>query len=412
MLIFTLALRNILRNRRRSLLTGLSMFGGYVLIVISFSVQEGTYQHILEAYTRDNSGHLQITHQSYQDKPTLYKVVPQPNDLITRLEHIEFVQAVTPRIQSAAIAYGSEKTAPALLTGIDVVREQQTSYLSDKLTKGQFMAEAPDADGYFQAMIGKGLANQLQLDVGDDLILISQGADGSLANDIFKLSAIVGNKDSEEKLTVYLPLRGIQQFLVMPDQVHQLIVITDDYKNSIQRTAQIKKVLLSEIQASELDVFPWQVVEQEFYRVMEADIEGNVIAQYMVIFLVCIGVLNTILMNILERTGEVGVLKAIGTTPGRIFSQVLAEAFMLSILSCIIGLIVAIPVNWYFANMGLQLPEPMDISGLQMDTMMGYTSLWLFVRPAIIIVLATCAVAFFPAYRAAKIVPLEAMRGL
>jgi len=412
MLVFKLALRNILRNRSRSLLTGLTMLGSYVLIVVAFSVQEGTYGNILSLYTQDNSGHIQITHKTYQDKPSLYKTVNQPDELISQLESFQFVTSVTPRIHSAAIAYGSQKTTPALLVGIDVIREQNTSNLANKVSNGQFMSGKPDSDGYFQAMIGGGLARQLRLSVGDELVLISQGADGSLANDIFMVSAIVGDINAPERLNVYLPLTGIQQFLSMPNRVHQLIVLIDDYRNSIDRTEAIKTSLSSDLIDAGLDAFPWQIIEQEFYRVMKADIEGNVMSQYTIIFLVCIGILNTILMNILERTGEFGVLKAIGTTPRRIFNQIVVEAFLLAVLSCLLGLIIAIPVNWYLVTVGMQMPEPVDISGVFVESIIGYMSLWVFVRPAMIIIIAATMVALIPAYRAAKLEPLDAMRSL
>ena len=198
----------------------------------------------------------------------------------------------------------------------------------------------------------------------------------------------------------------------MPSRVHQLVVLIDNYKYAEDRVGIIKAALHNMLAASDLDVFPWQVVEQEFYRVMKADIEGNEIQQYTIIFLVCIGVLNTILMNILERTGEFGVLKAIGTTPQRIFSQIFIEALMLALLSCLVGLIVAIPINWYLVDFGLQLPEPMEMSGLTIEAMTGEMSVWIFLRPAVIILFATGLIALYPAYRAAKIVPLDAMRNL
>lgn len=412
MLVFKLALRNIFRNRRRSLLTGLSMFGGYIMLVVAFSVQEGTYGSILELYTQDHSGHIQLTESTYQDKPTLYKTVNNYKTLIADIEALDFVKSVTPRIQSAALAYGQKKTAPAFLVGIDAVREQQTSFLAEKIRQGEFLASGPDVDGYYQAMIGKGLSNQLGLNVGNELVLISQGADGSLANDIFIISAIIGDKDSAERLNVYLPLEGIQQFLVMPGKVHQIIILISDYKASTDRAEDIRTNLSPILQKFNLDVFPWQIVEREFYRLMRADIEGNIVTQYIVIFLVCIGVLNTILMNILERTGEFGVLKAIGTTPQRIFNQILIEAVTLAVMSCIAGLIVALPLNWYLVNVGLLLPEPTDISGLILESIKGYMSLWVFLRPVLIIVIATGVIAVFPAYRAARIVPLDAMRSL
>ncbi len=236
MLTLKLAFRNIVRNRRRTLLTGLSMFAGYVLLVLSFSIQDGSYHKVLKAYTQGSSGHIQITQNQYLDKPTLYRTVNDYQQVIKSLEGISVIKAVTPRIHSAALAYGENKTAMARLVGIDPVREQSLSFLQNKISQGQYFTSSLNQDGYAQAMIGQSLASQLKLKIGDELVLITQGADGSMANDIFIISAIVGNNDSAERLNVYLPLSGIQMFLSLQERVHTLVLLVDDYQYAQKRS--------------------------------------------------------------------------------------------------------------------------------------------------------------------------------
>jgi ABC-type antimicrobial peptide transport system permease subunit len=145
---------------------------------------------------------------------------------------------------------------------------------------------------------------------------------------------------------------------------------------------------------------------------MKADIEGGYVAYYIIIFLVCIGVLNTVLMSVLERTGEFGVLKAIGTSPKRLFALIMAETMLLSGLSCIAGFLLFVPLNIWLVNTGFVLPEPIEFTGVVMSHMQGTWNPTVLYEPALIILVSTLVISIIPARRAAKIVPVEAMRSL
>lgn len=407
-----LAFRNILRNRRRTLLTGLSLFAGYVLLVVSFSIQDGTYHNVLATYTQDSSGHIQITHKDYLDKPTLYRNVSNYQTVINQLENNDDIKNITTRIHSTALAYGQDKTALAVLKGISVEREPQVSFIKNKIKQGRYLKSSMNKNGYYEAMIGQGLAKQLGLNIGDELVLISQGVDGSMANDVFIVAGLIGELNSPQRFDVYLPLVAMQQFLVMPNAVHNIIILLDDYLDAESVSQEINKDLSDLLEKNNLAAYPWQTVEKEFNRVMKADKDGNKISMYIVVFLVCLGVLNTILMSILERTGEFGVLKAIGTQPSRIFWAIILESQILAALCCFLGLLVALPINAYFTCTGIIMPEPMEISGIYFNSINGLMSFAIFFQPFVIILLATLFISFWPAYRASRINPLDAMRAL
>jgi ABC-type lipoprotein release transport system permease subunit len=161
-----------------------------------------------------------------------------------------------------------------------------------------------------------------------------------------------------------------------------------------------------------LESVSWKIVSKEFYEAMKADIEGGYVAYYIIIFLVCIGVLNTVLMSVLERTGEFGVLKAIGTSPKRLFALIMAETMLLSGLSCIAGFLLFVPLNIWLVNTGFVLPEPIEFTGVVMSHMQGTWNPTVLYEPALIILISTLVISIIPARRAAKIVPVEAMRSL
>lgn len=423
MLIVKLAFRNILRNRRRSLLTLLSMGGGFFLLCLTLSMSEGSYSNIINIFTQDHTGHVQVHKENYLERPSLYKTINHADEIITQLEQQPLVLGVAPRIYSPSLAYGKNKTFPAQVIGIDPDREAKTTRLENKISEGHYLAREVinqvtnlegnqiSTDSYFPAMIGFSLAKNLQLTIGDELVLISQGIDGSIANDIFEVVAIVGDVGSYERMNVYIHLSAMRDFLSMQgdtSKVHELAIILSSQSEAREFAVNTQLAL----ENKSLSVDPWQVVESSFYKSMQADKKGSYVSMGIIIFIVSIGVLNTILMGTLERTREFGVLKAIGTRPVAVFTLIMLESFVLAIISCLLGLALALPVCFWLAGVGISMPEPIDMGGIIFDTMLGEVSWFVVLLPSIVVISSTLIVSFIPAIRAAKISPLKALQAV
>ncbi|KGJ96755.1 ABC transporter permease [Colwellia psychrerythraea] len=411
MLIVKLAFRNILRNRRRSLLTLLSMGGGFFLLCLTLSMSEGSYANIINIFTQDHTGHVQIHKGNYLERPSLYKTINNADEIISQLEQQPSVLGIAPRIYGPSLAYGKNKTVPAQVVGIDPRREAKTTRLVNKVTAGHYLTNQVNKSGYFPAMIGFSLAKNLQLKIGDELVLISQGIDGSIANDIFEIVAVVGDASSYERMSVYISLSAMREFLSMQgdnNKVHELAIILSNQSEA--RSFAMKTQ--SALDNKSLRVAPWQVVESSFYNSMQADKKGSYVSMGIIIFIVSIGVLNTILMGTLERTREFGVLKAVGTRPLSVFNLIMLESFVLAIFSCLIGLTLALPVCYWLASSGISMPEPIDMGGITFDTMLGEVSWFVVLLPTIVVISSTLIVSFIPAIRAAKISPLKALQAV
>lgn len=408
MLIFKLALRNIFRNRRRSLLTIISMGGGYFLLSAMAAMTEGSYSHMIDLFTSDHTGHVQVHHSNYLTRPSLYKTIQNPQKVTEQLKQYEQVLEVAPRIYGPSLAYGKNKSFPANVIGIDPEAEANTTLLKRKMAEGEYLTSGMTQDGYFPALVGVTLARNLKLNVGDELVLISQGIDGSIANDIFQITGLVGTDDSHERLNVYLSLPAIKQFLSMGNQVHELALRLEHQKQARKFSQALQEQ--EEWQSKELSVEPWQVVEEAFYKGMQADKKGNYVSMGIIIFIVAIGVLNTVLMGTLERTHEFGVLRAIGTRPMGISTMILLESLLLSFSACVVGALFAWPLNYWMSTEGIQLPQAIDMGGIQFDVMLGEISWFSMGMPLLVVVLSTFIVSIYPAIRAARISPLQAMQ--
>ena len=311
MLELQLAWRNLLRQRRRSILTGLSIAGGYFLITFAVSLIEGSYGNMIELFTRDRVGHVQIHALDYRERPRTQRVLQPASELLETLQGPSDVVGVAPRILTAALAYGDEKSSPVQIVGIDPALEPTVTHIQDKVMEGAYFPktslefESEDSD-VAPALIGVGIARALDIGLGDPLILIGQGADGSIANDQYVVIGLVGNEQSADRMTVYLPILAAQRFLSLGDAVHEIALRLENISGARSKAAMLQSTL------PELDVAPWQEIEATFFQTMQADREGNQFGLFMIIFLVFIGVLNTVLMSVLERTREFGVLRAMG----------------------------------------------------------------------------------------------------
>jgi ABC-type lipoprotein release transport system permease subunit len=287
--------------------------------------------------------------------------------------------------------------------GIDVTLEPTVTRIKQKVSEGTYFDDQPDADGYFKAMIGRGLANKLNLAVNDEIVLISAGADGSIANDVFVISAVVGNAASFDRFGVFLPLAVAQEFLAIGSDVHEYALLSRD-KHDNERLAKDLQAVLPMLKVS-----PWQEIEATFYRTMQSDKQGNYFTMGLIVFIVFIGVLNTVLMSVLERTKEFGVLKSIGCRPSELVKLIFIETVMLATASILVGLVLIVPVIMWFTEVGLKLDLAVDMGGVVFDTMKGDFSAYVILMPMGFMLATAAVISLPPGLRAARILPREAM---
>jgi len=400
-----MAFRNIFRHKRRSALTGLMMAGGCFLFAIFIGMVDGTYGNLIDMFTLDHTGHIQIHRKGYLDKPTIYKTLNNPDATGSKLVPLAHVQSWAPRVYTPALAFAGKKTTGVQVTGVDPVREASTTRLVHKVKRGRFISASPSNE----IVISDGLARILKADLDSEIALIAQGADGSVANNLFTVAGITGmGAGAAGASTCYLHIRSVQEFLSLGGRAHEIAVVLSDHTKVLNTVTLIKDALDDPM----LDVDPWQVVESQFYRAMQADIKGNRYTIMVFTIIIAFGVLNTILMIILERTREFGVLKALGTRPFQIFAIIVMESVFLSIISIVIGTALGVFGNWMLSIYGITYPTPIEYGGFVFDRLTARITVRSLVMPAVIISATALLVSIPPAIRAARIIPVKAMRAM
>lgn len=397
-----------MKQKRRTFFTLFSMVIGFILLSISYGFNEGGYANIIKAFTKAKTGHIQIHKKGYLEKPGLYSNFVYDEKISGLLEKDSTVEHFTPRIHSGGLAFLDKKTTAVQINGIDPVKEAGTTLIDRNISQGKYLD--PAGSKKYETVVTKSLADMLNLKTGDDLIIISTGADGSIANDRFKVTGIFSKDlDSLYGNAVFIPLDTVQEYLVLDNKIHEIAVMIDDYSRSFDGSIAISSELNS-AGITGLSVEPWEIVEEQFYKSMLADKEGTVIVVIIIMLVVGVGVLNTVLMSILERMREYGVMKAMGATPFFIFISIVVETFLLSIFASISGLAFSLLANWPMKVYGISYPEPISVGGIFIETINSEYVAIAFYLPVIVIIISSLLASLIPAYKAASAEPVKSMR--
>ena len=403
MFLFKMAFRNIFRQKRRTIFTALTMIVGFALAAFSIGWADGTYNNIIDMFTRGWLGHIQIHYKDYLDKPSIYKTITNYKKIGRKIMKVKGVKSWTARVFSAGLASLKDKTSGVQIIGIDPEKEDRTTSFHKKIVKGTYFK----GDTKNQVLIGKGLSVILHVNIGDKIVLVSQGADGFIANDFFTVAGIVSTDDEMfDRTSFYMRLSDAQEFLALGDNVHEIAITVEKLK----KVEKITEKMQASLNNKGLSVSPWQEFAKEFYKAMKADKGGMWISLFVIILVVAVGVLNTVLMAVLERLREYGVLKALGTRPKDIILLVLYETNIIAFFSVIIGTLIGLLINYYFSIHGIHLSQSFTYGGMSFSEMMTEINIRSFTIPTITIFLTASVVALFPAYKASKTDPAKTLR--
>lgn len=404
---FKMAFRNVFRQKRRSLLTALTMLGGFILSALAIGLTDGTFNGIVNVFTRSRLGHIQIHARGYLDRPSLNKTISNATEIGRIIEGTPGAEAWAPRVDSAGLVSVGERTEAARIIGIDPALEAKATHLDKKITSGRSFSAAPSKE----IILGTRLAQNLKASLGEEIVIVTQGADGSLANDKYKFVGLVDTGDlASDRTTLYLHIDDARDLLVLDDRVHEIIVVA----RSLNKVPGLDAALRQRLASLNLDVQPWQVFARSFYMAMQAKMKGNQVVLLVLFIVVAIGVLNTALMAVLERRREYGVLKALGTRPRQIFGLILMEILLLAVISIVLGSGLSLPMNYYLSRhqfpVTAYISKPITFGGMQYTTFTSEVNLRSFVIPAVTVFISALLVSLMPAIKAARTDPAKSIR--
>jgi len=404
-----MAWRNIWRNPRRTILTICAIAFASLLLVFMLSFQFGSYETMINTSVKIHTGHLQIQADEYQGKRSIRLVVPDPERVAKLLDKIPKVAAYTFRGQAFSLVSSNQRTYGVVVTGIDPEREANVSRLKSLIWQGEFLSE----DARDQALVGKLLARNLRVSPGDELTVVGQGRDGSIAATVVKVKGIFSSGiDEFDRASIHIPLKAFQEIYSMQGAVHEVVVIADSLRHIDKIKRSIKADLLSLGLKKNLTVLDWNELMPGLRQSIEMDLISGFIFYLLLLLVVAFSILNTFLMAIFERTREFGVMMAIGTTPGRLTKVLLIESMTMTLVGIVAGIAVGCLITVYFQSHGIDFSGASELLNQFGITGRMYPKLSLLsaVSGPLAVLIITFFAALYPALKVRRMRPVEAMR--
>lgn len=400
--LFKMAWRNIWRNRRRTLVTVGAMTLALTVLILYTGLVEGYLRNMERNMLDLELGDVQAHAGDYRDRPSIYTRIEDPNDFLTRLD--ERGLSATARLLGGGLIAAGESSAGAMLRGVDIERDRRVSDVSGHVTEGDWL-DSNDPEG---VVLGWRLARTLAVEPGDELVILSQATDGSIANDLFEVRGILAPiSDGTDRAGVFMTEDSFRSFFELETGAHQVI---------IRRPANTElDAVVSTVRALEpdLDVKSWRELMPTLASLLDSTRSLIQIVFFVVYIVIAILILNAMLMAVFERIREFGVLKAIGVSPGRVLAIIIIEAALQTGLAIVLGLALAIPGLWYMVNVGIDLGKlgGMSVMGIAFDPKWyAVVTSNTFTGPILMLVFMVMFAILYPAIKAARISPVEAMR--
>ncbi len=407
-LIAGLSWRNVWRNSRRSFLTFLTIVAGCTLIIFMRSLQNGGYAQMIEDAIAPLTGHIQIHEKGFQENMTLEYAFKDDRGMAEKIRKIKSVKEAAPRIYAGGLLIHNDSSVGAEILAVKPELEQKITTLHNYILPGGRYLEKGDT---LAVILGKNLADNLGVEAGDTVSMVSQGFDGSIAAENFSVKGIFRTPNVMYNRTLALiPFSQGSETFSMDGYMSSIVIRADDTEDVPEVAEKVKDVA-----GEKLEVLPWDKLMPEILQFIVMDRVSSHIFVFILYMIVAFGILNTIQMSVFERIRELGIMLSIGTSPVRIFSMIITESAIIAFIGIIMGLISGAALSYYFTI------HPMDFSEYQaemelygMSTLVYYAKLKVsdFYNTGIMIFFLSLLFTFFPARRAAKLDPVRAIRHL
>lgn len=408
MLWIKIAWRNLWRNRRRTGIQLAAIIGGMFLSVFYVIFVGGFAVNTLNGGVRSGSGHIGLYHERYLDNPEVADTVPA-SVLVPRLEQDPDVAAVYPRLHAAGLLRSSRDNRPVAVTGLDFEREaDHNPMLSPENLVAGHLPTTPNG-----IVIGQALARELRVKVGKKVVWVTQDVHGAIVSQLFRVSGVVDTRVKALDARMIVARRDtVATLLGRPGSAHEIAVMLqspDRIPSALPHLQAIARAADASTRA-----YAWDDAMPSLAALVQASNAKEGFTVVILFAMVALGTMNTMLMSVMERTREFGMIRAMGVSKGSVRLMVLVEGLLLGVLGTGIGVALAFLVNLQTATSGIDLSKAygdMDMGGIAMDLLVKTVWDWrmtlvLTVGMLVLSVLAS----LYPARWALRIRPADAMR--
>lgn len=409
--LFFMAWRNLWRQKRRTILTLVSIAFGGLLAVLMTAMQDQSFADFLDKAARLGAGHVTLQHPEYLDRPTLTRTVTGTDDKRAVAEADRDVIRAVDRASGQAMVSTAADSFGAFFVAYDPALETEDSMEFTKgLVEGELFASA-DSDGI---ILGKVLADNLDAELGNKIVYTLTDRNGEIVTGMERVSGIVATgASSTDAGLVLLPIGTVREVVGYdPHESSQVAIFLGDGRRSLAAARRIDDGM-----GPEVAVLTWDELMPEISAFVAMKVGGGRVFEIIIGLLVAAGIFNTIFMSVLERTREFGIMMAIGFSAGQLFVLVMLESAILAVLGLLGAVVVTALPYWYLQGYGIDMTEvyaqqgtAIDIGGVGMDMVLriGIFPENLAIIAAAIVI-ATIAAGLYPAWRAGRVDPVESI---
>ena len=402
-MLVTVAWRNLWRNHRRSLIMLAAIAIGLWGMIWMTALMRGMVDQMIDDAISTLSGHVQIHAEGYLDDPSVEHTIPAAGDnmVLLGLLNSPQVSAWSQRIRVPAVIRSEREVYGITLVGIDPQREQGLSFIADSIVEGHYLQSPDDR----HVLLGRKLVEQLQTRLGQRIVLMSQDPGNNIAERGFRIGGIYDTDlQATETSYVFAGIETVRSLLKMGSGVSEISLLGDDYRNPEGLAAEVRAA------AGAAETKTWLQLDPYMASMLDV-MDGFIVIWFSIIFLaLSFGLINTLLMAVFERTREIGLIQALGMPPASILYMVLIE----SVIMLLIGLLAGNLLSWLTI---LPIQDGIDISGIAQG--LEWAGMSSTLLPAVkssdvllanaIVLLLGIAASLFPAWRASRKVPVEAI---
>ena len=332
---FKIAWRNLWRNKRRTLITAASIFFGLIFAIFMSSMQKGSLGNMVSNMVKFNSGYIQVQEQDYKESRSINNGFVPGRQLMDQVGNNNGITHYTRRVESFALASGGPKSFSSMVVGIEPEKENAISGLSKWISDGSFLKAGSDG-----VLLGKTLAENLDLVAGDTLVLIGQGYHGVSAAGKYEVKGLLDVPLPEmSKQIVYMNLATCQELYSLPGQITSLVLMVENQ----YMVDPVAKELKDSIDTG-LKAYTWQELQPELQNLIDGKVASGKIIIGVLFMIIGFGIWGTVIMLMAERRREFGVMIALGMKKGIVLIVLLMETALIALLGIVAGIAATFPV--------------------------------------------------------------------
>ena len=398
-----IAWRNIWRNKLRSISIMLAVFLGLLAGIFASALVDGMLLSRFTNFIENKISHIQIHHPDYIGQGEVYQTSMLSYTILDKIKQTQGVKAATIRTKTGSMIASATFTGGVEMIGIDSENEHATTQFASNIVEGNFI-ENEDKN---EIVIGKALAEKMKVGIGSRIVLTFQDKNSEIVSAAFHVKGLYEtNYKRYDESTVFSNIYYLNNLLQIGEEFHEIAILGKEIDNLNMLISSLPKEL------SHLSIRKWNELSPE----LEYWVEIGGVFSYIFIILIMIGLafglLNTMLMAVFERTREIGMLMAIGMNKTKMFGMIVLETLALSTIGALSGMISGYLLVTYFSTQGIDFSAFNDVMREIGFDYMVYPNLDenFFVILPIIVILTALISAIYPAIKALKLNPAEAVR--